>query len=273
MGNPASSLQKAIHSLVSVLPISLRLFHHRHMSWIAQHSGMTEIIYTEQAQTLDVVTLKKNLVAVGVVLVIVGLVLVVLMAGRYEVRAENRSIEKKNGYGSYAYVNKLNAGDEFIAEWTCTQPKGELRMVLITESWFNRWTSGQDIPKSELLADSSGHQGKLTYSVRAEGTYYLVLLPEASTASWPFSVAVKLESRSGGGAGWLLGLAVMAGGVIVLVIGFVKKGVAQPMAPSPPQVQQVAPAMTGPQYCVNCGAQLPSHAAFCPECGTARNPT
>jgi hypothetical protein len=215
--------------------------------------------------------LKKSTVAVGGVLIVVGLLLMVLMQGSYEIKTESISIEKKNGY--YAYLNKMKTGEAFSAEWTCAQPKGELRAVLITESWYNKWMSGQDIPKSELLADAHGHQGKANYNVQADGNYYLLLLPEPSTASWPFGVTVKLESRSGGGAGWLLGLAVMVGGVVAIIVGFVMKDVSKPVVPSPPQLQHPRPAAAGQEYCVNCGTLLPPGATFCPKCGASRQTT
>ncbi len=165
--------------------------------------------------------MKKNLVYKGAVILIVGLILTVLTEGTYEVKVQDLSIEKKDGY--YAFLNNLKSGEEFTAEFVCHQPKGGLRMVLITASWYDKWRGGQDIPNTELLGDAYGHQGKIAWKVQTDGAYYLVLSPTADTAGWPFDVSVKLESRSERGVGWLIGMALLLCGIAVMILGFGKK--------------------------------------------------
>lgn len=164
--------------------------------------------------------MKKNLVFAGPIMLIVGLLLAVTTGGTHDVRVQDVSIEKKDGY--CAFQNNLRVGDEFSAEFTCHQPKGELRMVLTTESWYNKWKSGQEIPTTDLAADAYGYQGRITKKIQTDGVYYLVLVPTAGSASWPFDVSVKLEFSGGGGVGWFAGLVLLLGGAMV-ILGFAKK--------------------------------------------------
>lgn len=165
--------------------------------------------------------MKKNLVYKGAVILIVGLVLTVLTKGTYEVGVQDLSIEKKDGH--CVFLNNLKTGEEFSAQFVCHQPQGQLRMVLIEASWYDKWRGGQDVPNTELLGDAYGHQGKITWKVQTDGAYDLVLVPTDSTASWPFGVSVKVESRSERGVGWLMGMVLVLCGIAMTVLGFVKK--------------------------------------------------
>lgn len=165
--------------------------------------------------------MRKDLVYKGAVILIVGVILTVFTEGSYEAKVQDLSIEKKDGY--YAFLNNLRSGEEFNAQFVCHQPQGELRMVLITASWYEKWRSGQDVPNTELLGDAYGHQGRIVLKVRTDDAYDLVLVPANSTASWPFGVSVKLESRSERGAGWLVGIILVLCGTAVTILGFAKK--------------------------------------------------
>jgi len=170
--------------------------------------------------------LRKDLVYKGAAMLIVGLILTMLTEGTHELRFQDLSIEKKDGY--YAFLNNLKGGEEFSAEFICHQPKGELRMVLITASWYDKWRGGQDVPNTELLGDVHGHQGRITWKAQADGDYDLVLLPTADTASWPFGVSMRLETKSERGVGWYVGTAMELFGIAVMTLGFVKKRVRRP---------------------------------------------
>jgi len=165
--------------------------------------------------------LKKNLVYKGAVILIVGLILTVLTEGTYEVNVQDLSIEKKDGH--CVFLNNLKSGEEFSAEFVCHQPQGELRMVLITASWYDKWRGGQDVPNTELLGDAYGHQGKIAWKAQTDGAYDLVLVPTDSTASWPFGVSVKVESKNERGVGWLIGMILLLYGIAVMILGFMKK--------------------------------------------------
>ena len=165
--------------------------------------------------------MRKDLVYKGAVVLIVGLILAALTQGTYEVRVQDLSIEKKDGHG--AYISNLRSGEEFTAGFVCHQPEGRLRMVLITASWYEKWRGGQDVPNAELLGDAYGHQGKITWRVRADDAYGLVLVPIDDTASWPFGVSVKVESRSERGAGWLIGMILLLCGIALMILGSLKK--------------------------------------------------
>jgi len=165
--------------------------------------------------------LRKDLVYKGAVTLIVGLILAAITQGIHEVRVQDLSIEKKDGHN--VYISNLRSGEEFTAEFVCHRPEGKLRMVLITASWYEKWRGGQDVPSAELLGDAYGHQGKIAWRVRADDAYGLVLVPIDDTASWPFGVSVKLESRSERGAGWLIGMILLLCGIAVMTFGFLKK--------------------------------------------------
>jgi len=165
--------------------------------------------------------LRKDLVYKGAVVLIVGLILAALTQGTHEVRVQDLSIERKDGHS--VYIGNLMSGEEFSAEFVCHQPEGRLRMVLITASWYDKWRSGQDVPNTELLGDAYGHQGKIAWRVRADDAYGLVLVPDGGTASWPFGVSVKLESRSERGAGWHMGMVLVFCGIAAMILGFVRK--------------------------------------------------
>lgn len=165
--------------------------------------------------------MRKSLVAKGVVVLIAGLVLMALMAPTHEVNVQNLSIEKKDGY--FEISNFLMAGQEFTAEFVCHQPTSRVRAVLIAESSYVNWRSGKDVPIEQLLGDTSGAFGKITWRVQADGLYYLVLVPVADTTNWPVGVSVKLESKGGSEAGRLAGAALFLIGLVVVIAGFVKK--------------------------------------------------
>ena len=165
--------------------------------------------------------MRKDLVYKGVVILIIGVILAALTQGTHEVRVQDLSIEKKDGHS--VYVSNLRSGEEFSAEFACHQPEGKLRMVLIAASWYDKWRSGQDVPSAELLGDAYGHQGKIAWRVQADDTYGLVLVPIGDTASWPFGVSVKLESRSERGVAWLFGMILLLCGIAIMILGFVKK--------------------------------------------------
>lgn len=169
--------------------------------------------------------MRKDLVYKGALVLIVGLILTALTQGSYEAKVQDLSIEKKDGY--YAFRSNLKSGEEFSAEFFCHQPEGKLRVVLITASWFDKWRGGQDIPNAELLGDAYGHQGKIAWRVQADGAYDLVLVPTTDTASWPFGVSVRLESKSERGAGWLIGMALMLCGIALTILGLGKKKLAR----------------------------------------------
>ena len=150
-----------------------------------------------------------------------GLVLVALASGSYAVKTQDISVQKDDGF--YAFTNSLMAGQAFTAEYICQQPKGELRMVLLSESWYYKWREGENVPSSELFGDTYGHQGRIDVRIQSDGVYALVLVPNTSTASWPFGVSARLESTSGRGGGWFLGVLLFLCGIVLIIVGLVRK--------------------------------------------------
>lgn len=165
--------------------------------------------------------MRTNYVVTGLLLLISGLALVALASGSHGVKIQDISVQKEDGF--YAFTNSLMAGQDFTAEFICHQPQGELRMVLVTESWYYKWREGQNVPSSELLGDSYGRQGRIAVKVERDDVYELVLVPNTSTASWSFDVSVRLESTSGRGGGWFLGVLLFLCGIVLMGIGFVRK--------------------------------------------------
>lgn len=165
--------------------------------------------------------LRKNLVYVGAIVLVIGLALAALTGSTYEVKVQDLSIEKKDGY--YALSNFLRAGEDFTAEFISHQATGRLRVVLISEEWYGRWREGEDVPLEQLLGDVSGAFGRIAWKVRSSGVYYLVLVPAADTSSWPFGVSVRLESKGGGEAERLMGTVLLLIGLAVLIFGLIKK--------------------------------------------------
>ncbi len=165
--------------------------------------------------------MRTNYVVAGLLLLISGLALVALASGSHEVKIQDISIQKEDGF--YAFANSLMAGQAFTAEYVCQQPKGELRMVLLSESWYGKWREGENVPSSELLGDAYGRQGRIDVRIASDGVYELVLVPNASTASWPFGISVRLESTSGRGGGWFLGVLLFLCGIVLMGLGLVRK--------------------------------------------------
>jgi hypothetical protein len=165
--------------------------------------------------------LRKNFIVAGLLLLILGLTFATSASGRHEVKVQDLTIQKKDPY--YVLTSNLLAGEDFSAEFVCQQSRGQLRMVLVTESWYNKWRSGQDVPGNELLGDTYGRTGKIALRVPNEGTFDLVLVPNNATADWPFDVNVRLEGKSERGAGWFMGMTMLVGGIVVTVAGLMKK--------------------------------------------------
>ena len=104
--------------------------------------------------------------------------------------------------------------------------------------------------------------------VLRENTYY-------STESSPYVTNKIIASSHPAG----LGLIFYSGIVLIVAAGTIlavnrRKGATQPQVPPAisvvPPVQVATPAPTAPTavYCIDCGASIPPHAAFCNKCGT-----
>jgi hypothetical protein len=165
--------------------------------------------------------LRKNFIIIGLVLLIVGLTFAMSASGRHDVIAQDLTIQKKDAH--YVLANNMLAGEDFSAEFVCQQPRGQLRMVLVTDSSYNKWRNGQDLASGELFGDTYGHTGKIALRIQNDGAFDLVLVPNNSTANWPFDVSVRLEGKGERGAGWFMGMSMVICGILVTVTGIIKK--------------------------------------------------
>lgn len=197
------------------------------------------------------------------------------------------TITKDGGYG-YRKL-ELRAGSVFGSDFQCLDADDEVRAVLMSENAFNRFQTGETIPKAELLGDTVGNSGAVNWFSPRDGTYYLVLIPTGGHwpislklnldttfvlegSEWPLPLTYTIEGRKPGP--WYLGLIPIVAGVAVLMLGFRKAGAPvapAPVAPPSPPAATYAPsvpAAPGPvRFCIHCGASNPVESKFCKKCG------
>jgi hypothetical protein len=208
-----------------------------------------------------------------------------------ETKQENRTITEQTGY--VYYWTDLRVGSVFSAAFECRDADDQIRAFLLTSDQFDRFQGGETIPKDQLLADTAGHSGIVTWVSPSDGRYYLVVKPVAghwpvpyqfsmsaarllAGSEWPLSLTYTMEGEREGP--WYLGVIVIIVGVAVLALGFRRKAVSA-AAPTAPAYAPSTPTTAVPQrptpspaaqFCVHCGAEIAPSAKFCRKCGKAQ---
>lgn len=83
----------------------------------------------------------------------------------------------------------LQDGSSFMAEFRCNDTDDQVRMVLVTENWFNVFRDGGGIPEDQLILDQAGSSGTLGWDNAQGGKYFVILMPTAGY--WPVPYSLK----------------------------------------------------------------------------------
>jgi hypothetical protein len=181
---------------------------------------------------------------------------------------------------------------------------GPVDFWMLTQVQWQKWNSTKGCDPLLKLPAVASRFGSVSYdfttSISSSGTYYFafmnrnsqsvyidlkvnlsyqeVVLREStyySTESSPYVTNTIIASSHPAG----LGLLFYSGIILIVAAGIIlavnrRKGATQPHVPPAisvvPPVQVATPVPTAPTavYCIDCGASIPPHAAFCNKCGT-----
>jgi hypothetical protein len=230
--------------------------------------------------------MNKIIVVLGLILIVVG---GVMLFGNFNQTKSSSWDSLFPGVAPKLYLDKqpiyahidlseFTKGEGVKVTVTPTESDDSILLLLMTPQIYQQFLAST-VGKSDVLVwqepATPGGSVSLDYNVPNAGDYVIVLRAWGDTNQdgIPFQLSMEIYQPLDL---TLPGLGVAVVGLVVLVLGFIRKPAAKAMqqvAPAPPYAQpQTAPPPTpssslATKYCISCGAQIAAQAKHCSKCG------
>ena len=227
--------------------------------------------------------MRKEIAAVGVIILVFGLVLAA--AGT---RTTYQSIEHTESLldtsdtlpsNFYLYwYRTFDAGDTVSGSIETTQP---VNFFIFSEDQFSAWqtTYSYALNAPSVVTRLNSQSMAFSVTIQSTDTYYLVVYNDGLTSCQITSIKVdrtyyETVERRDYTLNMIGGIMAIVG-LVVIAIGATRKAV-EKEAPLPTPVEPAPVTPTPepiiepkPEFCPSCGSEVPAGTEFCPHCGSA----